>query len=440
MIRPLSVAVLLCLTAAQTPARSHPEFGPYIQAVTESSAVILWEGEDAHQLTLELVGESVPTRFTTQAESTWVDDKWRSRTAITLRGLIPGQRIEGILLDPDGRPIQDGGVDFFAAPRAGPATFLFFGDTGSGSSGQKAIAELMDDVDADFVLHSGDVIYPSGQREGYDEDFFDMYRGLLRRAPFYPCIGNHDIRTEDAAPYLDVFRLPGTDFNRPVDHEGRYYSFRWGDAWVIVLDSNIHGARRDEGCSDGRKVSEKNRYRNVDELNLEERNNPQYRWFVRELARSPEEAWVFVMMHHPPLSTSYHKSHCGLMAMLRDGQKEAGRRVDFVLTGHEHDYQRSWPIRIDDPEDFRNPASRSAESVSAGNDRRFDRDEGTIFVVSGGGGGSQRFRSFPDLDERWIARGEKTYHYTQFFMSLSQVVALAIDKDGEVIDQFRVVR
>ena len=60
---------------------------------------------------------------------------------------------------------------------------------------------------ADFLLHTGDLIYPNGDAADYQRNFFEPYRKLLHRVVFMPSLGNHDVATKRGQPYLDVFEL-----------------------------------------------------------------------------------------------------------------------------------------------------------------------------------------------------------------------------------------
>jgi len=51
-----------------------------------------------------------------------------------------------------------------------------------------------------------------------------------------PSPGDKDYQSSSAAPYLDRFSLPQVALS--TGDQGRYYSFDWGNAHVVVLDSN----------------------------------------------------------------------------------------------------------------------------------------------------------------------------------------------------------
>jgi hypothetical protein len=98
-------------------------------------------------------------------------------------------------------------------PKANDPEFSFFviGDSGSGDhyghNPQRQIAEMMLQQSANFILHTGDVVYQVGSSEYYDNNFIKPYREFLVggdspknlkydhltfKLPFLPVLGNHD--------------------------------------------------------------------------------------------------------------------------------------------------------------------------------------------------------------------------------------------------------
>ncbi len=197
-------------------------------------------------------------------------------------------------------------LDLPVPPDPDNFTFLALGDTGDSEatgpklSPQDAVArEMASDAalpssqgNAELVLHTGDVIYMTGERRLYDRNFRQPYApflapqstvdNLVFRIPFLPVPGNHDyydlngwIRWLSRLPILGAgiraisgelfaFSLPegGSDMGkaymeafvqadantlhapliyRPNEHTrlpNRYYKFRRGSVDFIALDSN----------------------------------------------------------------------------------------------------------------------------------------------------------------------------------------------------------
>lgn len=90
-------------------------------------------------------------------------------------------------------------------------SFLVIGDSGSGEHyghhPQREIAKMMQQQSANFILHTGDVVYNVGSSEYYPDNFIKPYREwlvggevpknlsydrLVFKLPFLPVLGNHD--------------------------------------------------------------------------------------------------------------------------------------------------------------------------------------------------------------------------------------------------------
>src|SRR5262249_25149984 len=75
-----------------------------------------------------------------------------------------------------------------------------------------------------FLVHLGDMAYPSSRPGTLDARFFKPYRKLLARVPLFPTPGNHDLTRSSA--YRAVFAPIAHDAERG----GPHYAFDWGDA------------------------------------------------------------------------------------------------------------------------------------------------------------------------------------------------------------------
>ncbi len=163
----------------------------------------------------------------------------------------------------------------------------------------------------DFIITLGDNNYPSGAADTLDaavgqffHQFIYPYKGNYGQGAsenrFFPCLGNHDLITEDGKPYFDYFTLPGNQ---------RYYDFTWGPVHLFALN--------DVGSEpDGVGAS-----------------SVQAMWLKDGLAKSTS-AWNIVYMHYPPYSSGTH----GSTDWARWPYAEWG--VDAVLSGHDHTYER----------------------------------------------------------------------------------------------------
>src|SRR5206468_12839528 len=114
----------------------------------------------------------------------------RGRRVARLAGLRPAS-VYGCRIGSGDRPRR---VRFRTAP-AGPVPFTFaaVGDTGDGSRAAAALARRILAGRPAFLVHLGDMAYPSGRAPTLDARFFRPYRRVLARVPLSPPPGTHDL-------------------------------------------------------------------------------------------------------------------------------------------------------------------------------------------------------------------------------------------------------
>jgi predicted phosphodiesterase len=342
-----------------------PPRGPYVQNVSASSVVICWTGKESDVGLVEY-GE------TERLGRTGIDPRIGKRHAVILSGLEPSStyhyRVEGITGLAEGcfRTAPEGNSRF---------AFAVIGDSGDGGRGQQRVAGLLEQLKPDLVLHTGDVVYPSGKDRHYGRHFFAPFRHLIKDVPVFPVLGNHDVETRHGAAYLQNFYLPS---NNP-QNTGRYYSFDWGDAHFVALDSELY-------YEDGGGSPEK-----------------QKAWLERDLsaARRP---WKIVFFHRGIYSSSEHGSD----ELIREDLEPVLMRhqVDLVFSGHDHDYERTVPIG------------------------------GVIYVVSGGGGKDL----YEAGRSEWTAFSRSVHHAVLVRIDGKRLSLEAIEPDGTAFDHLNLER
>ena len=269
-----------------------------------------------------------------------------------------------------------------------PLRFVAFGDSGVGNDRQRNLARQIDAADPDLVVITGDVIYSDGAPSEIDPHYFEPYADLIDHVPFYPALGNHDVRTENGAPLLEALYLPTND----RDGTERYYSFVRASVHFVALDSN---APLEPG-------------------------SPQYDWLATDL-EAASAPWIVVYFHHPPYSSSRHGSHLTLRDTL--GPLFDRFRVDLVLNGHDHDYERTFPMR-------------GAAPVDAHLDPDYIDPGGTIYVVTGGGGN----RLYPSGVSTFTAYSESSHHFVEVEILGLSLALRAVRNDGRVIDRMSILK
>jgi predicted phosphodiesterase len=285
----------------QPPARS-----PYVQGVSASSAVIAWVSEEP-EVGLVEYGE------TPQLGHERVDARFGRRHAVALSGLAAASTYYYRVVEADGKSEM---ARFRTAPQGEDSRFAFavIGDSGRGRKNQLAVAALLERLEPDLILHTGDVVYPSGEERRYDRRFFAPYRQLIKEVPIFPVLGNHDLERGNGAAYLANFHPSRND----PQGSGRYYSFDWGNTHFVALDSELY-----YGDHSGRPEEQKA----VLERDLQE----------------TRQHWKIAYLHRPIYSSS---KHGGDQEIREDLEPIIVRRgVDLVFGGHDHAYERTVPIQ-----------------------------------------------------------------------------------------------
>jgi hypothetical protein len=288
----------------------------------------------------------------------------------------------------DGAPAPVRGT-FRTAPGEGRAAFRFtsFGDLGTGDTAfsksslnaQTAVHQI-EQFDPLFHLLNGDLSYANAntaeQPQCWDAFMNNMQVSAANR-PWMPAPGNHEVEAGGGAlgynSYHTRFQLPD---NGSRDFSGNWYSFQVGSVLFVSIDGNDIVVEDDasidpatgqsiyiHGYSQGAQVA----------------------WLERTLAkarRGNDVDWIVVSMHQFAMSSSA-TSHGGDMGIretllpLFDTYS-----VDLVLAGHDHDYERTHPVRGTDPGTLLRPTVVDDDLVST------DSSKGTTHMILGGGGTS----------------------------------------------------
>ena len=184
----------------------------------------------------------------------------------------------------------------------GSLRFAVIGDTGTGSSKQHEVGDMMVQYHRafpfEFVLMLGDNMYGGESAKDFETKFSNVYDDLLAsKVKFYAALGNHDLALQ--ANY-EHFNMNGKE----------YYRIKKGNVAFYALNSNYMDKK-------------------------------QLQWLQDELAKDLSE-WKVAFMHHPPYSSGgKHGSDKQLREIVEPIFVKYG--VNVVLTGHDHFYERTKP-------------------------------------------------------------------------------------------------
>jgi hypothetical protein len=260
-----------------------------------------------------------------------------------------------------------------------------------------------------FHLLNGDLCYanlnPTAQPAVWAEFGNNVQRSAAHR-PWMPCPGNHEIEfcngEQGLTSYLTRYSLPDNGTRFP----GRWYRFRVGSALFISLaaDDVIY---QDSGAflagpepltpapSTGNAPIEPGTSVYIRGYSA----GAQTRWLEETLVAAEQDKsidWIIVQMHQDAMSSAHRGNGCdkGIRETWLPLFDRYG--VDLVLCGHDHDYERSWPVRGCNHNVGRDAATGTAVDTcqprpvltTEPTEGRFDTSHGTIHLILGGGGTS----------------------------------------------------
>lgn len=359
---------------------------PFVQNIRENSATLQWATDASEDATVEIEGPDgfswtariKPSEFATGNSET------AQHYSARVEGLRPGTeyqyRIRG-----NGRDLASGAeFGFRTSELQRPFRFLALGDSGWGSIAQRELAELMRKDRPSLVVHVGDLAYPSATFKNLKTKYLDVYQAQMRRVPFFPVLGNHDYW--DGADVV-CKRLHDLPKAVPPGEQGLYYSFDWGDVHFIALDSNRPLELAVQGESS------------------------MLQWLEADLAAT-NKFWRVAYFHHPPYAAGPNWSDpLTRLAEAHIAPILEKYNVPLVLNGHEHSYQRTYPMR--------------GGSVAP---------RGTIYVTTGGGGADL----YSTEARPWIASRLTEYHYLRVDVDARKMNLTAIDRLGRAFDSAEV--
>ena len=272
---------------------------------------------------------------------------------------------------------------FTTAPAmASDFSFAVIGDMGVTYAAQQNLAQMMA-YDPSFTLHTGDLGYANGLQLIWDS-WFEQIAPLASQSLYMPSPGNHEYEDSfELSSYLGRFALPNNEY---------WYSFDWGNTHVVSLDTESPYTA----------------------------GSDQLVWLEGDLATAssdPDIDWIIVFFHRPPYSASpAHGSNLSIRANICPLMDTYG--VDLVLAGHDHLYERTYPL--------------FNEAVVDTNTTYYTNPGGPIYVVTGGGGVSL----YETGSEYWTVYTESFYHHVKVEIQAGGTLHLqAISMDGDLRDE-----
>lgn len=257
----------------------------------------------------------------------------------------------------------------FQTADANPNEFSFtsYGDHGISEDAAKNVQNVLFEKPA-FHLLLGDISYANGNQPIWDQ-YLSQIEPMTSVVPYMLAYGNHE--NEDKViegksqkigyvSTLARFAMPGYEL---------MYSFDYGNARFVTYNSDDF------------------------------RNPTQLIWLDQTLAAARQDKkvkWLIVFEHHPLYGTSKGRGdnleEIKLIGPILDKYK-----VDLVLAGHDHHYERQYPMR--------------GNEIVSHEQSTYKKGVGTLYLTQGGGGKS--LYDFSDPKPEKCAYRERTTGYVR---------------------------
>ena len=337
--------------------------GPYLSNVTGTSAIISWWTNE-------------PSPGTVSVADTTIEDPAGvvQHHSVAVSGLSPGVRYPYDVSS--GSASSEEGSLRSAARPGQTFSFAAIGDFGNGGPGQRQNVENIGSAGTEFIQTLGDNVYPSAglpdpdfstTYSDFDSRFYQPMSALLPNQALFPANGNKEYYADGA--FWANFPMPGTNHS--------WYSYNWGDAHIIVLDTEQSFAPGSE----------------------------QYAFVQADLNAHQGEAWRIAAFQRPPYSSTSDNSSSRAVGQYLVPLFQT-QRVALVLSGNSHNYERTHPLI-------------NSEPVDTG---------GVTYVVSGAGGNG--FNEFTMPAPAYSAfRADSHYEFLKVTVSPTALQVDAITGD-----------
>jgi acid phosphatase type 7 len=290
-----------------------------VQNVTVSSVDFRWITDTKEAL---VVKYGTTTSYGSQVNSDTVTGTGGANNHARITGLSANQKYFYQVVTTGGvavTPAGDTNYFFRTAPPTGsttPFSFAIWGDSGTGSSTQQAVANQVNLKQPHLAMVAGDIVYDYTQTEGTNNTkHFNIYANTMRYSPFYSTCGNHE-QINAACPTVIADQTLPQNGNA----SGVLSTFSWdyGNVHFVSLNTNQSFAYNPTNPA---------------------ASDPQVKWAYDDL-RATSQPWKVLLWHHNGWSAGTHSTNSSINTHLMKLAQDTGAQL--AIWGHSHVYER-WP-------------------------------------------------------------------------------------------------
>mgnify|MGYP003348179880 CR=1 FL=1 len=351
---------------------------PLLLNTTSRSTTVLWETDVPCKGAVEWGRYAIDNVVESEGESTL--------HIVELEGLLPDTSYvyrvrSGSVVSPV--------YTFQALPEQGSFAFTYWSDahcnegTNANNATFRQTVNALRQVPSSFTVGGGDMVEDGNHLMPWLH-FFESLAPLACRVPIWLMGGNHeydrcfeDLHSVYLERYMKICPAP------------HYFAWSASNARFVALDPNLYFPT---GIPEG---------------------SEEYEWFMQELESEEwrEAEWHFVFIHQPPYSQGWldYEGDIPIRDLLEPLIEKY--RIDFVVSGHTHDYERLT--------------------------KQYGNQTTHFLVLGGAGGGIEDGAMSPQpVMDRVLRR----YHFGYFRVEESSVIFEAIATDMRVLDTLVVTK
>ena len=303
-----------------------------------------------------------------------------------------------------------------SANGGGTLKIAVIGDTGIGdrsfNPGFIKAMEKIRELKPDVLLHAGDFIYrPKGDQKTCDAYQKEVEASLVKGFPHKLfAMGDNDVENS-------------VNLRKGFSSEGCWdYLLSLDDPFDPIPDGDPR-----PGALEGFKKIDNVLIAILDTNNWKNPGD----WLVPRLLEIGRDDWTIFVLHEPILSVAWYNPGFENSDNIRAVNR---LKPDLVFSGHHHGYQRFFPTGLPESDGGLDVSKRKDVSAT------FDRGEGSIHIVTGGGGAL--LRPFADDQVGGRAKRHKPPKYIRKAVAIKAVmnhfVMLEISSDKIVGKTYRV--